>query len=118
MRSDVALENIEAMRRREGIEDVELRHEIRALTRGDVVRLTFLTGKDQTRAETLLVRITSIRGCSFRGKLVSAPSSRTRDLRPGKSVIFTTDHIHSLLKGSRPMNIAYCLFYSQAKDLP
>jgi len=34
MRSDVALENIEAMRRREGIEDVELRHEIRALTRG------------------------------------------------------------------------------------
>ena len=74
--------------------------------------------KGQPRAETLLVRITSIRGCSFRGKLASAPASRTMDFRVGTAVVFTTDHIHSLVKGRRPLRIAGHLFDTQAKDLP
>ena len=118
MRTPVVLENIEEMRRRQGIEDVELRKMIRGLVRGDCVRLTFLTGTGESRAETLLVRITSIRGCSSRGKLASAPASRTRDLRVGTAVVFTTDHIHSLVKGSRPVSIAGHLFHTHAKDLP
>jgi hypothetical protein len=98
MRTPLALENIEEMRRRQGIEDVELRQKIRGLSSGDFVRLTFLTGKGEPRAETLVVRITSVRGCTFRGKLASASSAKTRTLRPGTTVVFTTDHIHSLVK--------------------
>jgi hypothetical protein len=94
----VALENIEEMRRRQGIEDVELRQKIRGLARGDFVRLTFLSGQQEPRAETLVIRITSVRGCTFRGKLAGAASAKTRSLRPGTTVVFTTDHIHSLLK--------------------
>ncbi len=99
MRNPVALENIEEMRRQQGIEDVELRKKIRGLARGDFVRLTFLTGKGESSGETLLVRITSIRGCAFRGKLASAPSSGPGELEVGTTVVFTTDHIHSLQKG-------------------
>ena len=99
MQNPVALENIEEMRRQQGIEDIELRHKIRGLARGHFVRLTFLTGHGEPRAETLLVRITSIRGCTFRGKLASKPSSASAGLVIGTTVVFTTDHIHSLWKG-------------------
>src|SRR5205823_4193524 len=44
MRNTVAIENIEEMRRREGIDDVGLREEIDGLRVGDFVKLTFLTG--------------------------------------------------------------------------
>ena len=44
MRNPVEIENIEEMRRREGIDDVELRSEIRDLQVGDSVRLTLMTG--------------------------------------------------------------------------
>ena len=44
MRNPVQIENIEEMRRREGIDDVELRSEIRDLQVGDSVRLTLMTG--------------------------------------------------------------------------
>src|SRR4051794_12299675 len=73
VRNPVEIENIEEMRRREGIEDVELREEIRGLRVGDIVKLTFLTGSHSF--ETLLVRITSIRGAAFRGKLANGPTS-------------------------------------------
>jgi hypothetical protein len=93
----IELENIEEIRRQEGIDDVELRVEIRALKVGDLVRITFLTGT--TSFETLLVRITSIRGSAFRGKLAKRPSSAgLRKLGADASVVFTTAHIHSLVK--------------------
>ena len=97
MQTTVELENIEEMRRQEGIDDVELRVDIRGLLAGDFVRLTFLTGT--TSFETLVVRITSIRGSAFRGKLVRRPTSASlRKLSAGAAIAFTTAHIHSLLK--------------------
>lgn len=99
MRNTVEIENIEEMRRREGIDDVELRVEIRALKAGDFVKLTFVTGT--TTFETVLVRITSIRGSAFRGKLANRPtSSCLAKLGVGAPVAFTTAHIHSLLKNA------------------
>jgi hypothetical protein len=100
MRNPIEIENIEAMRRREGIDDAELREAIRGLGIGDFVKLTFLTGP--TSFETLLVRITSISGSSFRGKLAETPASAgLSKLRVGSPVVFTTAHIHSLPKEQR-----------------
>jgi hypothetical protein len=100
MRHPVEIENIEEMRRREGIEDVELREEIRRLHIGDFVKLTFLTGTKSFAGETLWVRITSIRGDAFRGKVANRPGSTgLSKLRVGSPVAFTTAHIHSLPKG-------------------
>ena len=62
MRARVEIENIEEMRCRQGIDDVELREAIRGLRVGDVVRLTFLAGAGSSAGETLSVRVTSIRG--------------------------------------------------------
>jgi hypothetical protein len=101
MRYPVEIENIEEMRRREGIEDVELRAEIRGLRVGDVVKITFLAGPHTL--ETLLVRITSIRGAAFRGKLANGPNSAgLSSLRVGSPVAFTSDHIHSLPRKQPP----------------
>ena len=97
MRTTIEIENIDEMRRQEGIDDVELRVEIRGLKVGDFVKLTFVTGG--AIVETSLVRITSIRGSAFRGKLVKRPTSTgLKRLAAGASVSFTTAHIHSLLK--------------------
>ena len=74
MRPAVAIEEIEQMRRQQGIEDAELRREIRGLRVGDRVKLTFLPGATSAAGETLLVRITSINGRAFRGKLVEGIS--------------------------------------------
>jgi hypothetical protein len=93
MRNPVEIENIEELRRQAGIDDVELREEIRGLGIGDHVRLTILTG---TRSfETLLVRITSIKGSTLRGKLAGRPAAAS-NLRVGLPVTFTTAHIHSI----------------------
>ena len=97
MKNPVEIENIEEMRRREGIDDVELRMEIRALRVGDLVKLTFITGP--ASFETLSVRITSMRGTAFRGKLASRPaSSDLRKLGTATSIVFSAAHIHSLMK--------------------
>ena len=69
MREPVVIEDIEEMRRREGIDDVELRQAIRGLRAGDCVRLTALTGDRVPVGKPLLVRITSIRGTAFRGRI-------------------------------------------------
>src|SRR5262245_54527576 len=99
MRNAVEIENIEEMRRREGIDDVELRQEIRDLAAGDCVKLTFLTGAKSFPGETLSVRITSIHGNTFRGKLTRRPTSgRLSDLHMGSVVVFTRDHIHSVTR--------------------
>jgi hypothetical protein len=100
MRHIVQIENIEDLRRREGIEDVELRNAIRGLAVGDVVKLTFLTGATPNAGETLRVRITRIEDGEFRGKLGSTPAAiGLSNLRAGSSVAFTSAHIHSLVKG-------------------
>jgi hypothetical protein len=95
MRFAIEIEDIEEKRRQEGIDDVELREQIRGLQVGDLVKLTFLAGPQAF--ETLLVRITSIRGSAFRGKLANGPTAaRLSRLRVGSPVAFSTAHIHSL----------------------
>jgi hypothetical protein len=95
MRNAVEIEDIEEKRLRAGVDDVELRSEIRGLHVGDVVKLTFLAGT--TSYETLSVRITSIKSSAFRGKLAGRPAtSALSQLRVGSPVAFTAAHIHSL----------------------
>jgi hypothetical protein len=97
MGNAVEIEDIEQARRLAGIDDVQLRSEIRGLHVGDVVKLTFLIGP--TSFETLSVRITSINGSAFRGKLAASPVARALSkLRAGSSVAFAAAHIHSLVK--------------------
>jgi hypothetical protein len=85
------------MRRRAGIDDIELRQAIRGLRVGALVRLTLLTGAPGAAGETLLFRITSIRGGAFRGRLASRPSFAGQSgLRVGRTLAFTESHIHSL----------------------
>jgi hypothetical protein len=99
MRQPINLENIAELRRRQGIDDIELRQAIRGLKIGDVVKLTHLTGEGEFMGETLLVRITSIRGSKFRGKLASKPAStHPSGLVIGTGVGFSADQIHSLAK--------------------
>jgi hypothetical protein len=91
------IENIEETRQSVGIDDIELREEIRALEIGDLVKLTFLTGA--TAFETLSVRITSVRGSNFSGALAQRPTSTALSrLKAGTVVAFSAAHIHSVLK--------------------
>lgn len=91
MHDPIEIENIEEMRRQQGIEDVELAEEIRRLRVGDVIKLTFLTKMHSF--DLAPVRITRITGISFRGKLVRAAACFGR----GKFVEFTIAHIHSVV---------------------
>ncbi len=101
MSNVIELENIDEMRRKEGIDDVELRQEIHDLGVGEFVRLTLVTGP--TTFESLLVRITSIQGDNFRGKLAgSSASAGHAKLQDGTRIVFTTAHIHSLPKAPPP----------------
>jgi hypothetical protein len=102
MRNPVEIEDIEEMRRREGINDVELREEIRGLKIGDFVKLTLLTHTGSFAGETLLVRITRIRGCTFRGKLAMKPAFiGLSKLRVGSPINFTTTPYR---RGNQDMN--------------
>jgi hypothetical protein len=98
----VEIEDIEAMRRRVGVDDVELRGAIGGLRVGDLVRLTLLAGPAPAARRTVVVRITAIHGPEFRGTLTSAGPA---DLRPGARVAFTASHIHSL-PDERPAHAA------------
>jgi hypothetical protein len=99
MRNLLEIENIEALRRRAGIHDIELRKEIRGLRVGDSVWLTLLTGNLSCAGEMLLVQITRIRGRDFRGKLASKPAGAALvNLGIGSPLVFTAAHIHSLPK--------------------
>lgn len=98
MHNSIKIENIEEMRLCEGIDDVELRGRIRGLAVGDFVKLTFLT--DSKSFETLLIRITGIQGCAFRGQLVQKPiAASLSKLSIGTPVEFTSAHIHSIVRG-------------------
>jgi len=92
MPGKVEIENIEEKRQQVGIDDVELRAEIRDLKVGDVVKLTFMASAGSF--ESVPVRITHIRGGAFRGKL----GWRALTIPQGKIVEFTFTHIHSVLK--------------------
>jgi hypothetical protein len=93
------IEDIQQLRWKQGIEDLELRTEISGLQVGDSVNLTFLTEKGSFAGETLQVRITSIRGSAFRGKLAAKPASiGLSRLRVGSLVRFSATHIHSIAK--------------------
>lgn len=97
MSGHLQIQDIEEMRRRVGIDDVELRKAICGLRAGALVKLTLLTGIPDAAGETLLVRITSVRGSAFRGKLASRPTSASLSgLRVGCRLAFTASHIHSL----------------------
>jgi hypothetical protein len=99
MRNSIEIENIEEMRHSEGIDDVELRAEIRVLGIGDFVRLTLLNRAASFAGETLMVRITSMKGSTIRGKLVDSPTFVGLSmLRVGSPVSFTTAQIHSVAK--------------------
>src|SRR5262245_66228231 len=97
------IEDIKEMRRQQGIEDPELRQEIRGLRPGDLVKLTLLWGTRAAPGETLVVRITSIRGDTFRGKLASTPvSAELSGLNTRSPLVFTAAHIHSLPRRAQP----------------
>lgn len=99
MRNPIVVEDIEGMRRRQGIDDVELREEIRGLKSGDVIKLTLLTRTGSYAGETLLVRITRIRKPVFYGELAMRPTfNGLTKLRVGSPVRFTSAHIHSIPK--------------------
>jgi hypothetical protein len=103
MRHAIEIENIEEMRSREGIDDVELREAIRGLRVGDFVRLTILTGTIRPVGHTVTVCLTHIRGDSFQGKLAERPAvAGLSKLRCGSLITFTRQHIHSLPDGRPP----------------
>ena len=100
MRDAVRIEEIEEMRCQQGIDDGELREQIRGLVVGSLVKLTLLSGAEPFTGRVVLVRITSIRGLRFRGKLACKPASSSLSTLRAQSVLaFTADHIHSLPKG-------------------
>ena len=97
MRNPVHIEDIEGMRRRADIDDVELRQEVRRLEIGDLIKLTLLTSANSVSGETVLVRVTQIQGQTFRGQLVDRPVSEgLRALKAGSPIEFTAAHIHSV----------------------
>jgi hypothetical protein len=96
MQNPIEIENIEALRRQQGIDDVELHQEIRGLRVGNIVKLTVSTGTPFP-GQALLVRITRIHGLAFRGKVVQGPSNAgLGSLRVGAVLAFTADQIHSI----------------------
>jgi hypothetical protein len=99
MRKPVEIEDIEDMRRRQGIDDAELRERVRQLRAGDLVKLTLHSGTRPSAGQTVRVRITSVRGATFRGKLVDGPAAAgLSGLTVGSPIVFSAAHIHSASK--------------------
>jgi hypothetical protein len=97
MLSTIPIEEIGALRRQLGIEDIELHAQVGRLRVGDLVRLTFLPAEPTGPGETLDVRITSIRYDRYRGRLVGRPVRvALARLRPGVLIGFTEGQIHSV----------------------
>lgn len=103
MKTTRGIENIEAMRRERAIEDPELARQIQELLPGDCVRLTFDTEAGCFPGETLVVRITSIRRGSYRGKLQESPRRQLTRFRLGCLIAFTQVHIHSVPRQEEPV---------------
>jgi hypothetical protein len=99
MRHPPEIENIEALRRHAGIDDVELHDQVRRLRVGDRVNLTLLDEDRPGAAAPVVVRITSIKGAALRGRVVSSPCPlRLPSRGVGMLVAFTPDHIHSVAR--------------------
>jgi hypothetical protein len=99
MRDPIEIENIDELRLREGIDDVELREEVGRLHVGDHVHLTFVAGANPQAREVLVVRITRIHGGEFHGLLAGPPArADLARLRAGSRVVFTTGQIHSIAR--------------------
>lgn len=97
MKHTLDLEDIEALRLRQGIDDVELREEVRRLGPGDCVRLTFLGAARPN--ETLMVRVSRVNGADFQGKLLQKLSQEGQaGLQLGETVCFRAVHVHSVVK--------------------
>jgi hypothetical protein len=97
MSQRVEFENIEEMRCAAGIDDVELRHAIRDLQVGDLVKLTLRGSEGSFPGEILLIRITSIKGDVFRGKLAQDKrGARRAGVTEGTLLAFTREQIHSI----------------------
>jgi hypothetical protein len=93
----VLIQDIESMRRDEGIEDPELQDQIAHLKRGDFVKITLVAAGSAVGGETVRVRITAIRNGVYRGLLASQPSSPSlSEVHVGDPVVFRHSHIHSL----------------------
>lgn len=102
MPPNIELENIKELRDQAGIEDVELEKEIRQLRVGNHVTVTFQTSGKPSRSEMVRVRITSIDGTTYRGKLIRDPITLGMSkLRSGSLVTFERCHIHSIPKEPR-----------------
>ncbi|HEX3314791.1 MAG TPA: hypothetical protein VHR72_07875 [Gemmataceae bacterium] len=94
----ILIENIDDVRKREGIDDVVLRNEIVRLKAGDQVRLS--VSSDGRQFEMLAVRITSLKGNAIRGKLLDKPRSRgLGTLAPGSAMKFAASQVHSIVDG-------------------
>jgi hypothetical protein len=95
MQPPVEIQDVEQLRQRAGIDDVELREQVRRLRVGDHVKLTFLAGP--AKAETLCVRLTSIRRGKYHGELVrGARTPQLAHLCSGSRITFTRAHVHSV----------------------
>lgn len=103
MARSYAIEDIDARRREAGIEDVALHHAIADLAIGDEVRITLLSTMAPAVAETVTVRVTSVRADHYRGKLLRRPQRDTfRELAAESPLRFTAAHVHSICKSTRP----------------
>lgn len=111
------IENIEAARLREGIDDADLRDHICALTAEDHIRVS-ISG-DGAHFEKVSVRITSRKGTKFRGKLLNKPRQTSlRSLRIGSPVLFDGNQIHSIVncKNAPAESSVICFVTTPKKD--
>ena len=73
MKESLVFEDIEELRKQQGIIDLALHRDIERLKPGSKVRLSLLI--DRHGAETVVVRLTSIRRETLRGRLVQKPKA-------------------------------------------
>jgi len=106
MQMSILVQNIEEMRRREGIEDEELRRDIRAMKIGDCVHLTLISNQRPMGSETVVVRVTRIDGSKYEGALLTRPLSKGLNTLPTDlALFFKREHIHSLHKPGDDLSI-------------
>lgn len=102
MRQTLQIENIDQLRLRQGIDDVELREKIGQLQVGDCVNLTFLKGAQQGASKTVPVQIVRIVKEKFEGKLLkSLGSLGPTDLKVGSMISFRRYHVHSITRADQ-----------------
>jgi hypothetical protein len=97
MQPPIEIEDIDARRRQEGIDDVDLQQAIGRLSAGDRVILTLVSDGEATIGESLVVRITRVCKSTLRGKVVeTSPRNGRSRVRPGTALTFTRANIHSV----------------------